>query len=88
MTTGQIYWGAVPFVVIQVIMVLLVIVFPAMVMHYKRGMSTVDPNTIKIEIPQIDLPPLDFSQPNLNSRRTNKKAPELAPRGFSFASSV
>ena len=34
-TTGQIYWGAVPFVVIQVIMVLLVIIFPSMVMHYK-----------------------------------------------------
>jgi len=64
-TTGQIYWGAVPFVVIQVIMVLLVIIFPAMVMHYKRGLSTVDPNTIKIEIPaQLDLPPLDFTQPS------------------------
>ncbi len=34
-TTGQIYWGAVPFVVIQVIMVGLVIAFPALVMHYK-----------------------------------------------------
>ncbi len=63
-TTGQIYWGAVPFVVIQVIMVLLVILFPSMVMHYKRGMSTVDPNTIKIEIPQqLELPPLDFGPP-------------------------
>jgi TRAP-type mannitol/chloroaromatic compound transport system permease large subunit len=62
-TTGQIYWGAVPFVVIQVIMVLLVIMFPAMVMHYKGALSTIDPNTIKIEIPQIDLPPLDFGQP-------------------------
>ena len=60
-TTGQIYWGAVPFVVIQVIMVLLVILFPAMVMHYKRALSTIDPNKVKIEIPQIDLPPpLDF----------------------------
>jgi TRAP-type mannitol/chloroaromatic compound transport system permease large subunit len=59
-TTGQIYWGAVPFVVIQVIMVLLVIMFPAMVMHYKGALSTIDPNTIKIEIPQIELPPLDF----------------------------
>lgn len=56
-TTGQIYWGAVPFVVIQVIMVVLVILFPAMVMHYKRGLSTVDPNTIKIEIPQLDTAP-------------------------------
>ncbi len=59
-TTGQIYWGAVPFVVIQVIMVLLVILFPAMVMHYKGAASTVDPNKVKIEIPQIELPPLDF----------------------------
>ena len=48
-TTGQIYWGAVPFVVIQVMMVLLVIMFPSMVMHYKGTASTVDPNTIKIE---------------------------------------
>jgi len=60
-TTGQIYWGAVPFVVIQVIMVVLVIMFPGMVMHYKGTASTVDPNTIKIEIPQLDLPPLDLN---------------------------
>jgi tripartite ATP-independent transporter DctM subunit len=63
-TTGQIYWGAVPFVVIQVIMVLLVIMFPAMVMHYKGVGSTIDPNKVKIEIPQIDIPPpLDLNQP-------------------------
>jgi TRAP-type mannitol/chloroaromatic compound transport system permease large subunit len=55
-TTGQIYWGAVPFVVIQVIMVLLVIAFPAMVMHYKGAASTVDPTKIKIEVPQIEVP--------------------------------
>jgi tripartite ATP-independent transporter DctM subunit len=63
-TTGQIYWGAVPFVVIQVIMVLLVIMFPAMVMHYKGAASTIDPNKVNIEIPQIDLPPIEFGQPN------------------------
>jgi tripartite ATP-independent transporter DctM subunit len=64
-TTGQIYWGAVPFVFIQVIMVVLVISFPAMVMHYKKGQSTMDPNKVQIDIPQIDLPPaLDFSQPS------------------------
>ncbi|HWK97451.1 MAG TPA: TRAP transporter large permease subunit [Pseudolabrys sp.] len=61
-TTGQIYWGAVPFVVIQCIMVALVIIFPQMVMHYKKGMSTVDPNSVKIEVPAFDnLPPLDFN---------------------------
>jgi tripartite ATP-independent transporter DctM subunit len=60
-TTGQIYWGAVPFVVIQLIMVGLVIAFPAMVMHYKGTGATVDPSTIKIEVPQIELPPLDLN---------------------------
>jgi tripartite ATP-independent transporter DctM subunit len=66
-TTGQIYWGAVPFVVIQLIMVLLVILFPAMVMHYKGAASTIDPNKVRIEIPQIDLPPpLDFNAPSKN----------------------
>ena len=34
-TTAQIYWGAVPFVIIQGFMVGLVITFPQMVMHYK-----------------------------------------------------
>jgi TRAP-type mannitol/chloroaromatic compound transport system permease large subunit len=63
-TTGQIYWGAVPFVIIQIIMVLLVILFPGMVMHYKGAASTIDPNKVKIEIPQLDaLPPLDFGPP-------------------------
>jgi tripartite ATP-independent transporter DctM subunit len=36
-TTGQIYMGAIPFVCIQIIMVVLVISFPAMVMVYKTG---------------------------------------------------
>jgi len=51
-TTGQIYWGAVPFVIIQLIMVALVIMFPQMVMVYKAGDSTVDPSKIEINIPQ------------------------------------
>lgn len=62
-TTGQIYWGAVPFVVIQCIMVGLVILFPQMVMHYKGVASTIDPNTIQIEVPLMELPPLDFGPP-------------------------
>jgi tripartite ATP-independent transporter DctM subunit len=59
-TTGQIYWGAVPFVVIQCIMVGLVIAFPQMVMHYKGTGTGVDPKSIKLELPQDDLPPLDL----------------------------
>jgi TRAP-type mannitol/chloroaromatic compound transport system permease large subunit len=49
-TTGQIYWGAVPFVVIQCIMVGLVIAFPQMVMHYRNTGPTVDPSTVNIQI--------------------------------------
>jgi tripartite ATP-independent transporter DctM subunit len=63
-TTGQIYWGAMPFVFIQVVMVLLVIFFPAMVMHYKGSAPKIDINKVKIEVPQVELPPpLDLNQP-------------------------
>ncbi|RJF70217.1 TRAP transporter large permease [Rhodopseudomonas palustris] len=62
-TTGQIYWGAVPFVVIQLIMVALVVIFPGMVMHYKGAASTVDPSKVQIDLPQMDAPPLDFGPP-------------------------
>jgi TRAP-type mannitol/chloroaromatic compound transport system permease large subunit len=65
-TTGQIYWGAVPFVVIQCIMVGLVILFPQMVMHYKSAGTGIDPNKVKIEIPQLEeLPPLNFDPPKI-----------------------
>src|SRR6266536_2565402 len=62
-TTGQIYWGAVPFVVIQCIAVALVIALTALVMHYKGTAPTIDPSKIQIDIPQPDLPPLDFGPP-------------------------
>ncbi|HET7197315.1 MAG TPA: TRAP transporter large permease subunit [Burkholderiales bacterium] len=48
-TTGQIYWGAVPFVVIQVIMVAIVIAFPRLVTG-NLDKLTVDPSKVKIEI--------------------------------------
>jgi hypothetical protein len=63
-TTGQIYWGAVPFVLIQCIGVALVIAFPSMVMHYKSTGPVMDPSKVRIEIEVPDLPPpLDFGPP-------------------------
>src|SRR5262245_41684574 len=59
-TTGQIYWGAVPFVIIQVIAVGMVIAFPAMVMHYKGSGPQVDPSKVNIDIQLPDMPPLDL----------------------------
>jgi TRAP-type mannitol/chloroaromatic compound transport system permease large subunit len=57
-TTGQIYYGAIPFVVIQCIMVALVIAFPGMVMHYKKSSPEVDTSKITITIPGSGIPGL------------------------------
>src|SRR5688572_11017431 len=54
-TTGQIYWGAVPFVIIQCIMVALVIAFPSMVMHYKSAPPS-NPGKLEIQLPQFNTP--------------------------------
>jgi tripartite ATP-independent transporter DctM subunit len=68
-TTGQIYWGAVPFVVIQVIMVGILIAFPGLVTS-SLDKTIYDPSKVKIEIPQEsneqqqeDTAPPDFSTP-------------------------
>ena len=45
-TTGQIYWGSVPFIVIQILMVAAVMLFPGMVTHYKHDAVMLDPDTI------------------------------------------
>ena len=49
-TTGQIYWGSVPFIVIQLLMVGAVMAFPGMVMHYKGDAAIVDPNSVSLEV--------------------------------------
>jgi tripartite ATP-independent transporter DctM subunit len=64
-TTGQIYWGAVPFVVIQVIMVTIVIAFPGLVTGGLTK-SAVDPSTIEIQIETPDY---------------QKEAPEMPTEG-------
>jgi TRAP-type mannitol/chloroaromatic compound transport system permease large subunit len=51
-TTAQIYWGAIPFVVIQLVMVAMVITFPRMVLVSLDSGPTVDPTKINIQIEQ------------------------------------
>lgn len=55
-TTGQIYWGAVPFVVIQLIMVGIVILFPQIVLHYKAAGPVVDPAAVQQKLDQLIMP--------------------------------
>jgi len=54
-TTGQIYWGAVPFVAIQLIMVCVVIAFPGLVTG-AADKTVVDPSRIEIELERENLP--------------------------------
>ncbi len=49
-TTGQIYWGSVPFICIQLLMVAIVLLLPGTVMHYKGSGEQVDPSTVNISI--------------------------------------
>ncbi|PQZ68161.1 C4-dicarboxylate ABC transporter [Achromobacter sp. MYb9] len=49
-TTGQIYRGSIPFIVIQLAMVAAVMAFPGLVMHYKSDAAEVDASKVKIEV--------------------------------------
>jgi len=50
-TTGQIYWGAAPFVVIQLIMVGLIIAFPGLVTGGLGKAKVFDTDAMRIEVP-------------------------------------
>jgi len=85
-TTGQIYWGAVPFVVIQMIMVGILITFPGLVTSGLTK-STVDPSKIEIQIPtpefeggqrERDAGPPDFGG---DSREKSGQAPAKGDSG-------
>ena len=91
-TTGQIYWGAIPFVVIQVIMVGIVILFPQIVMVYKGQQVKIDNSKVEDTLKNLMLPgfgtPGDgapgglpgFNPPGLNPPGLNP--PGLNPPGL------
>jgi len=69
-TTGQIYWGAIPFVVIQLIMVALIIFFPAIVSYDK-------PDAGAQSGPQIDIQKM--LQEDASKSGTSVEAPTAPP---------
>ncbi|GAB3544033.1 TRAP transporter large permease subunit [Noviherbaspirillum agri] len=75
--TSDIYWGAVPFVAIQVIMVGLIIAFPGIVSVAER-IDMQEQIELKIDIPMPgvggEMPQLDFST---DSEPTDSEAPQL-----------
>jgi tripartite ATP-independent transporter DctM subunit len=96
-TTGQIYWGALPFVVIQAIMIALTIAFPQMVLRYRTALPTT-PVEIHIQAPTFggsSSSGPDFGGPNFGSGGgsgtpagpnfgTPSPAPSPAPAGPNF----
>lgn len=80
-TTGQIYWGAVPFVCIQIIMVGLVIAFPEMVTGMLDRGTGVDPSTIQIELPpdqSYDTDPATMETPDDDASSDDSPSSEAA----------
>ena len=61
--SSDIYWGAMPWIGLQMIMVLIVIAFPITVTGLLDKPVNVDLDKVRIEVPQIDLPPLDLGPP-------------------------
>jgi hypothetical protein len=62
-TTGQIYWGAVPFVFIQILMVALVLIFPGMVTHFLDKGPKLDPAAV---MQQLEVPTPDYGGGDAN----------------------
>ena len=52
--TSDIYWGAIPWVFLQVILVIIVILWPQSVTYWIDKPTNVDPNSIQINVPQTD----------------------------------
>ncbi len=61
--TSDIYWGAIPWVFLQVILVVIVILWPGSVTYWIDRGKGLDPSKIDIRIAPLDLPPPDFSEP-------------------------
>jgi GntP family gluconate:H+ symporter len=80
-TTGQIYWGAVPFVLIQVMMVGLIIAFPNMVSGGLGTKEKVDIRNIRIEVPLEEAAPAGESGGAAEEQDDVRKALERSMGG-------
>jgi tripartite ATP-independent transporter DctM subunit len=62
--SSDIYWGAMPWIGLQAIMVVLVIAFPSTVTVLLDAPSKLDMDKVRIEIPEMEpLPELNFGEP-------------------------
>jgi tripartite ATP-independent transporter DctM subunit len=82
-TTGQIYWGAVPFVCIQILMIAITIAFPGMVMRYQDVDHQTPP--AQTDTQPSGGPDFNTGQPNFGAPPASAPAPESgAPEAPNF----
>jgi len=74
-TTGQIYWGAVPFVLIQILMVALIISFPKLVSSAAGGGPTIDIDKAFQQMQKDSAPPAIAPQPAPAPSASSKSTP-------------
>jgi len=58
--TSDIYWGAIPWIGTMIILVAIVIFWPASVTYWIDRSTKIDPSKVKIEIQMPEMPPLNF----------------------------
>jgi tripartite ATP-independent transporter DctM subunit len=58
--TSDIYWGAIPWIGTMIILVAIVIFWPASVTYWIDRTTKIDPSKVKIEIQMPEMPPLNF----------------------------
>jgi hypothetical protein len=83
-TTGQIYWGAVPFVVIQILMIGITVAFPSMVMRYKADEVHIDSSKIQIQEPSFGTGAPDFNTAPSSGGGSAAPTNEAAPAAPNF----
>ncbi len=74
--TSDIYWGAIPFVCVQILMVMLVILFPQMVTVGMDKAQAVDINSVEIVLPDTHYDDTSSEPP-----ASSEEEPEAAPEG-------
>jgi tripartite ATP-independent transporter DctM subunit len=64
--SSDIYWGAIPWVIMQLILVAIVIAWPGSVTYWLGGQKTLDPAAVEQKLQQLQFPPIDSVPPSFD----------------------
>ena len=64
--SSDIYWGAIPWVIMQLILVAIVIAWPGSVTYWLGGQKTLDPTAVEQKLQQLQFPPTEFGPPSFD----------------------